>query len=81
MTWIRVIDEQEAEGELAHLYDDLADRSGQVDNILKCHSLHPAGLAAHNDLYRAVMAGTATLRKIDREMIAVTVSRLNDCHY
>ena len=81
MTWIRVIDESDAEGELARLYRGVADPEGQVDNILKCHSLHPSGLAAHNDLYRAVMRGTATLRKVDREMIAVTVSRLNDCHY
>ena len=81
MTWIRVIDEGDAEGELARLYAGMADPEGRVDNILKCHSLHPMGLAAHDAVYRAVMAGTATLRKVDREMIAVTVSRLNDCHY
>ena len=38
-------------------------------------------LASHFSLYRAVMAGTPTLRKADREMIALVVSVANDCHY
>jgi alkylhydroperoxidase family enzyme len=81
MTWIRVIDEERAEGELARLYRNMADAAGRVDNILKVHSIHPAGLAAHDAVYRASMAGTASLRKVDREMIAVVVSRLNGCRY
>ena len=36
---------------------------------------------AHYVLYRQAMAGTKTLRKVEREMIAVVVSKLNDCHY
>ena len=45
------------------------------------HGLHPAGLRAHFELYRAVMAGTRGLRKVDREMIALVVSQANACHY
>ena len=55
--------------------------TSQVDNILKIHSLHPEGLAGHMELYSAVMKGSPTLRKVDREMIAVVVSTLNQCHY
>ena len=82
MTWIRVVDESEADGELARLYGLMADPgSGRVDHVLTCHSLHPAGLAAHFELYRAVMKGTRSLPRVDRELIAVTVSRINECHY
>ena len=82
MTWIEQIPEDRAEGELASLYEKAVDRrSGRVDRILTCHSLHPAGLAGHLELYRAVMRGTETLTRAEREMIAVTVSRINDCHY
>jgi len=82
MAWIETIDEAAAEGELAALYQGLLDpATGTVDNIMKVHSLHPRGLAAHGSLYRAVMAGTAGLRKVDRELIAYEVSRLNGCHY
>lgn len=82
MTWIDIIPEDEADEELSALYNRARDpASGQIDNILAIHSLHPRGLVAHLELYQAVMAGTPTLRRVEREMIAVVVSRINDCHY
>ena len=85
MAWIRVIGETEARNEqedLLDLYEQVRDPgSGILDNIMSIHSLHPAGLKAHFDLYRAAMRPTRGLRKADREMIAVVVSRVNDCHY
>ena len=80
--WIRTIAEAEATGDLASLYARVAEPGSEsVDNIMKVHSLLPRGLAAHFELYRHVMAGSSTLRKVDREMIALVVSRLNDCEY
>lgn len=82
MTWIRTIGEGEAEGELGVLYERVRDpQNGQLDHIMQVHSLHPAGLRAHFELYRAVMRGTRELRTVDREMIALVVSSLNGCHY
>lgn len=82
MAWIEVIDEQDAEGELADLYDRVVDPGfGRVDHIMSIHSLHPKGLETHWELYREVMTGTPSLRKVDREMIALIVSAANDCHY
>ena len=80
--WIGTIRESEADSELADLYEGVRDpASGRLDHILQVHSLHPAGLQAHFELYRAVMRGTATLRGAEREMIALVVSQLNACHY
>ena len=45
------------------------------------HSLNPRAMAAHQGLYESAMAGTATLRKVERELIALVVSLENDCHY
>ena len=45
------------------------------------HSLNPAGMAAHDGLYRSAMAGTGSLRKVERELIALVVSLENHCHY
>lgn len=53
----------------------------EMDHIMSIHSLHPAGLAGHLALYEAVMRGTKTLRKVDRELIALVVSSKNSCHY
>lgn len=82
MAWIETIREDEWTGELAELYNRVADTAaGRVDNIMQIHSLNPRALVAHDALYRSAMAGTATLRKVERELIAMTVSILNDCHY
>jgi alkylhydroperoxidase family enzyme len=80
--WIRTVDEDDAEGLLQRLYSTLLDPgSGKVDHILKIHGLHPEGLRAHLSLYRTVMTGTPGLPKADRELIAWSVSRTNECHY
>ena len=82
VTWIETIADGDGSSELAELYDRARDpESGRVDHIMTAHSLHPAGLRAHFELYRAVMRGTRTLPKVEREMIALVVSGLNGCRY
>lgn len=82
MAWIETTREDQWDGELSELRELIEDReSGRVDNIMQIHSLDPAGLAAHHALYSSAMAGTRTLRKVDREMVALVVSVTNECHY
>lgn len=83
MAWISELPDDEALlPEVADLFEAHRDAdTGVVDSIMSVHSLHPAGLAAHNELYRAVMSGTRTLRKVERELIALVVSLENECHY
>ena len=82
MAWIRTIREDEWDGELAELLPEVVDTTtGRVDNIMQIHSLNPTGLAAHDSLYRSAMSGTAGLRKVERELIALVVSAINECHY
>ena len=81
MSWIKVIDETEAVGELREIYDKMAEPWGGVDNILKIHSLNPASLRAHFDLYVTLMRGKSGLTRIQREMIGVVASAANQCHY
>jgi alkylhydroperoxidase family enzyme len=82
MSWIETVAPGEADEELRRLYDRVRDpRSGELDNIMRVHSLHPQGLEAHYELYASAMTPTRSLRRADREMIALVVSRINDCHY
>lgn len=79
---IEIIPDDEWDGALAGLKDQVIDPTyGRVDNIMAVHSLNPRALAAHQSLYVSAMAGTATLRKVEREMIALVVSLENQCHY
>lgn len=82
MAWITTLPDAEADGPLRELYDRVRDpQAGEVDEIMRIHSLHPAGLEAHLALYNAAMRGTQGLRKLERELIALVVSLINSCHY
>ncbi len=81
MSWIDEIDAGDAGGELREIYADLVKQRGKVSNILKVHSLNPAALGNHLDLYMTLMFGRSGLSRLEREAIAVVVSANNDCAY
>ena len=81
MSWIGEIPPDNASGELADTYRQVGDRDGNVENILRVHSVSPAGLRTHYEMYKACMFGRSDLSRKQREMIAVTVSVINRCHY
>jgi uncharacterized peroxidase-related enzyme len=81
MAWIDIIEPDDATGDLKDLYDTIAEKRGKVANVLTAHSLNPAALKGHLDLYDAVLFGSSPLSRADREAIAVVVSAANDCEY
>ena len=82
MAWIRTLSSADADTDLAALLAAHADRrTGEVDEILAVHTLVAEGLRAHLALYTSAMRGTPGLPKVDRELVALVVSRLNGCHY
>lgn len=81
MSFIRTIEPDDAAGELAAAYDKVAGARGEIANILKIHGVHPRVMLAHLSLYTELMFGRSELTRADREIIAVTVSVTNHCHY
>jgi len=81
MAWIRTVGKDQATGKLADLYGRIAPGDEAVDNILSVQSLHARSLADHLGLYKTLMYGAGPLPRRTREMVAVAVSRANDCHY
>ena len=80
-TWIRTIPEAEAEGRLGKSYAAAVQRAGRLFGIIKTMSLSPAILDVSFTLYQRVMFAREGLARYQREMLAVVVSRANDCHY
>jgi uncharacterized peroxidase-related enzyme len=78
---LRLIEEGEATGALKREYEAAVERAGKVFNIVKAMSLNAETLHASMDLYRAIMFGDSELSRAERELLAVVVSRTNDCHY
>ena len=56
-------------------------RVADEDNILRIHGVHPETIRQHHALYAELMRGPGPLTRLQREMIAVTVSATNGCHY
>lgn len=81
MTWIKTISEEEATGVVAKYYNNTKRSWGGVDHIIKAHSLNTAALRALMTFYKGLMHGDCDLSLAQREMIAVTVSVLNECEY
>ncbi len=82
MTWIETVPPEEAEGLLRQLYRAAIKRAGKVYNVIRCQSPRPRVLKASTQLYMEVMRSPDSgLSRVQREMIATVVSRLNGCHY
>ena len=81
MAYIRLIEEDEATGQLKAEYDAAVRRAGKVFNIVKAMSPRPGVLKEAMGLYRAIMFGPSELSRAERELVAVVVSCTNDCHY
>ena len=82
MAWIRTVAQGEAKGQLAPIYDAAMERAGRVYGIVRLMSLDPRTLQASLGLYGATTTSrNAPLPRWFRELIAVTVSRLNHCFY
>ena len=81
MAHLRLIDVEEATGLLKDEYDAAVGRAGKVFNIVKSMSLRPGVLKRSMELYTGIMFGPSGLSRQERELLAVVVSRQNDCHY
>lgn len=81
MAYIPYVPYQDATGPLAELYERFSEPEGGVDNIIRIHSLNPPSMGHHVTLYAHLMRGKSPLTRVQREMIAVTVSAENDCFY
>jgi uncharacterized peroxidase-related enzyme len=81
MPHIRLIEVDEATGELADEYAAAIARAGKVFNVVQAMCLNPRVLNRSMALYMAIMFGPSELSRLERELLAVVVSSANDCHY
>ena len=81
MAFIKYIPYDKASDELKALYDKYGGKDKMPANIVRIAGFNPKAMAAHLDFYRAIMFGKSPLSRDQREMIAVVVSAINECHY
>lgn len=61
--------------------DVCVEKLGFVPNVLKAYAWHSTKFEAFTNMYNDLMLGDSSLSKLEREMIAVTVSSVNHCYY
>lgn len=82
MSWIRRIDYAESSGPLRALYDRVKGPAGNIDNVMKAHSLRPHTMEGHSALYKSVLHhGGNTLPGWFLETVGVYTSLINRCAY
>ncbi|MGK9230587.1 peroxidase-related enzyme [Inquilinus limosus] len=74
-------DEAALDEDLKAYYAKCLEKLGLVPNVIRAYSLRPKKLRNFIATYNELMLGDSGLSKLEREMIAVTVSSANRCYY
>ncbi len=81
MAYIKYIDYADADAHQKKVLEKYGGENNQPDNIIRISSVNPAAMEGHISLYRNTHRGSSPVTRLQREMIAVTVSGINSCHY
>ena len=81
MPYIKQITIDRASGLLKRELEKAVARAGRVWNIVQIMSLNPRVMKASMEMYGATMFAESPLSRQQREMLAVVVSKANDCDY
>lgn len=75
------VPENEAEGKVKEVYDDIRSTFGMVPNLFKVMAHDPEWLEENWHREKRIMLGDAAIDKQTRELIAMAVSIINKCDY
>ena len=74
-------DQEELDEDIAKYFAVCQEKLGLVPYVLRAYTGNQAKLRNFMALYNELMLAESGLSKLEREMIAVVVSRANNCHY
>ena len=80
---IRMVPEDEAAGRVKAVYEEIKQELGIrfVPNLYKVMASNPGYLEANWNKVKAVMVARGKIDRLTKEIIAVTVSAVQGCHY
>ena len=73
--------EKDGEDQVENYLNIVNEKIGFIPNVLAAFAKFPKQFEGFTKLYNALMLGESGLTKLEREMIAVTVSSENHCFY
>ena len=81
VTLLKEADEAALDDDLKAYFAKCVKKIGLLPNVLRAYALRPEKLRTFSRMYNELMLGESGLTKLEREMIAVTVSSANRCYY
>ena len=72
---------KDGEDQVENYLNIVNEKIGFIPNVLAAFAKFPKQFAGFTKLYNSLMLGESGLTKLEREMIAVTVSSENHCYY
>lgn len=81
IAWVHTVPEDEAEGLVKKYYEAGRKKFGSAPNISRPFSNRPELMRAHRGLYLTLMHGESGLSRVEREFLAIAVSKANGCFY
>ncbi len=81
MPHIHQIGHEESTGALRREFDKAMKRAGRIWNIVAIMSQNPEALRDSIRFYSTIMFGESPLSRVQREMLAVVTSQVNECVY
>jgi len=78
---LNIQQETEISDETKAYFDLCEQKLGLIPNVLTAYAFNEQNLRAFTDMYNDLMLGDSALSKLQREMIAVVVSSVNQCYY
>jgi hypothetical protein len=80
-SWVPSVPPEAAEGALKQVYERMSQRTGRVANVVRAMSYVPAEQVGFMSLAFAMYMKEMTIGRPLVELVATTVSALNDCFY
>ena len=81
MAFIEYISFEDASPELQALYIKYGGPDKIPPNIYRISGHNPPSIEGHAGLHRSIMVANSPLSRAQKEMIALVVSGINNCHY
>lgn len=81
MARIKVVEESEATGDIQAAYEGARRQMGFVPSVIKLFSPWPEVFGLQQQVFQTVMLAQSALPNPVKEMIALVVSRANECAY
>jgi len=76
-----LITDEEATGQVKEVFEDIKGNFGMVPNFFRAQAIDPQWLALNWERTKTIMIKESHLERKTKELIAMTVSLVNNCNY